>query len=77
MNKDRQIAELRRNLKEAEDEIDYNVQRKEELITDLENADRKIEDLEEKFKNSDKMYNHYFQQCCSLSQKYLKVLRRN
>ena len=29
----------------------------------------KIEDLEDKLKNSDDMYSYYFQQCCSLSRK--------
>ena len=69
MTKDRQISDLKRSLKEAEEEVDYNVQRKEELKKDLKDADKKIEHLQDELKNSDDMYSHYFQQCCSLSRK--------
>ena len=73
MSKDRTIQDLRRKLVEAEEEIDYNVKRKEELKTELEDSDEKIRELEGKLKSSDDMYSHYFQQCCSLSQKIHKL----
>ena len=60
MNKDRIIADLRRKLQEAEEEIDYNVSRKEELKRD-------IEDLEEQLSGARDMYGSYMDQCKNLA----------
>ena len=60
MNKDRIISDLRGQLEEAEEEIEYNVRRKEELKD-------KIERLEEELQGARDMYSNYFDQCKSLA----------
>ena len=62
MNKDRLITDLWRELDEAEEEIEYNVRRKEDLKEEFEYL--KLE-LKEAKKTSD----HYSDQCSFLSRK--------
>ena len=60
MNKDRIIADLRRKLDEAEEEIEYNVRRKEELKKD-------IDELEDRLRGARNMYGNYMDQCKNLA----------
>ena len=60
MNKDRIIADLRRKLDEAEEEIEYNVRRKEELKKD-------INELEDQLRGACNVYGSYMDQCKNLA----------
>ena len=42
MSKDRVIQDLQKKIKEAEEEIDYNIKRKEDLKENIEDAEKKI-----------------------------------
>merc|ERR1711954_491705 len=72
-SKDRIIQDLREKLEDAEEEIKYNVERKEELKRDLREADKNTEKLEDQLKSANEIYDHYFSQCCSLSRAKNKI----
>ena len=69
MNKDRIIKDLQNQLEEAEEDIEYNVRRKEELKKDIEN-------LEEELKGARNMYGTYFEQCKNLANSKREVEAR-
>ena len=67
MNKDRVIRDLRAKLEGAEEEIEYNITRKEELKKEVEEANDEIRSLEEKLKYANNCYDNYFQQARNLA----------
>ena len=69
MNKDRIIQDLREKLEEAEEEIEYNVRRKEELKD-------KIESLEKQLRGARDMYSSYMDQCKNLADRNRELEER-
>ena len=53
MDKDRVIGKLRRDLDKAEDDLEYNIRRKEELKEDIQDLQNRIDDLEKKLENTE------------------------